>query len=544
MKLAKSFVLFSSLLFTHILVSQNSLDYGNDANAWLICSSMQGSASFSSDESIAALDEILNTVGASRRFQLLSCENINNAVAITLQGVRYILYDPEWIALLDYSQDWAGRFILAHEVGHHINGHTIDAVVMMGDQKPVPLYKKRIQELEADKFAGFVMAKLGATLTQTLNAINQMSNEGDDSNSTHPSKSKRIAAATAGYIQAEGSTENSIAGRNAASPYSDIVFSNVENRILTSFFKDAVYDGTVSIATNEPFGYGTQKMNSGNIYEGEMAGGYRNGYGKFSFAGGGSYEGEWVNDEFVSGIYNSAYGNVDRGVFVNHGLHGYASRTFKSGNYMEGTFYNGTIQKVSYIKAGGDTSIIGFDDYVNSGFRAFNSITGNVIKSNFKDGKMVYSKHIIERRSKIKRRCYDVLKYIPESIQRDKNIPTVHYNPNNDDCSGLEKQLGYIEISVGGVPSYKGYGIQESYDIIRAGFGIYDYSGLYTIYSEEDLGGRWRYVGMYWDDKRNGEGILYFKDGTIEQGIWKDNVLLESKPIDILQMRADLQDFE
>ena len=46
----------------------------------------------------SALDDILNVIGASKRFVLQECSNINNAVALTMNGVRYIMYDPEFMA--------------------------------------------------------------------------------------------------------------------------------------------------------------------------------------------------------------------------------------------------------------------------------------------------------------------------------------------------------------------------------------------------------------------------------------------------------------
>ena len=70
--------------------------------------------------------------------------------------------------------------ILAHEVGHHINGHTLGA--------SMSAYENRIQELEADEFSGFVMQKIGATLEQAIDAIASLASSGDDSYSSHPNK--------------------------------------------------------------------------------------------------------------------------------------------------------------------------------------------------------------------------------------------------------------------------------------------------------------------------------------------------------------------
>jgi len=65
------------------------------------------------------------------------------------------------------------------------------------------LEEKKINELEADEFSGFVISKLGGTLFQAQNFINYLlrnqSNNYDDTYSTHPSKKKRLLAIKKGY---------------------------------------------------------------------------------------------------------------------------------------------------------------------------------------------------------------------------------------------------------------------------------------------------------------------------------------------------------
>jgi tetratricopeptide (TPR) repeat protein len=85
---------------------------------------------------------------------------------------------------------------LAHEIGHHLNGHTLSKALNLAEQ--------RKRELEADEFSGFVMCKIGATLAQSKAAISTVANNDDDSNSDHPSLDKRIAAITKGYNNAKG----------------------------------------------------------------------------------------------------------------------------------------------------------------------------------------------------------------------------------------------------------------------------------------------------------------------------------------------------
>ena len=78
---------------------------------------------------------------------------INNAAATSYKGIRYILYDKEFMQLINSrTNDWASLAILAHEVGHHINGHALDITMYAGGVvEAKSLANKRKQELEADQ---------------------------------------------------------------------------------------------------------------------------------------------------------------------------------------------------------------------------------------------------------------------------------------------------------------------------------------------------------------------------------------------------------
>ena len=187
-------------LFLFVSFTSFSQDYGNNIDAIEICAAMQ-SNNFSSDTKAEnALDQILNVIGASKRFVLQPCDNINNAVATSFKGIRYILYDRDFMDSLDNSTNWGNLFILAHEVGHHINGHSVDIILYAADiVEPKTLEQKRLQELEADEFAGFILAKLGATLSQTSKVLSNLPRISNENSSTHPSKDKRIASVRKGF---------------------------------------------------------------------------------------------------------------------------------------------------------------------------------------------------------------------------------------------------------------------------------------------------------------------------------------------------------
>jgi len=197
-----SFTIFL-LIFHLFLFSQEddsyNLDYNNSRNAAELCTQYKSNGFLSNAEADNALSKILSVVGASKRFVVAPCENINNALAIINDGMRYILYDPEFInSISETSNYWANMSILAHEVGHHINGHTLGA--------SVSAYENKIQELESDEFSGFVMQKIGSTLDQATDAIASIASSGDDTYSSHPNKERRIRAITKGFNNAKNNS--------------------------------------------------------------------------------------------------------------------------------------------------------------------------------------------------------------------------------------------------------------------------------------------------------------------------------------------------
>ena len=80
-------------------------------------------------------------------------------------------------------------FLLAHEVGHHLNGHTI----MKGGSTPE-------LELEADQFAGFVLYKLGASLQQAQEVMKYIAKT--EQSKTHPARNSRMLAIQTGWDKA------------------------------------------------------------------------------------------------------------------------------------------------------------------------------------------------------------------------------------------------------------------------------------------------------------------------------------------------------
>ena len=140
----------------------------------------------SSQEAADIIKRITNAVGLEPNFELEQT-NIPNAAAIIEGGKRYILYSLVFIQQIEAAaaSAWAALTILAHEVGHHLNGHTLTK----GGSRP-------ILELEADRVSGRAVKLLGGSLDQALAAYRPMPEQGTD---THPPRSARLEAVTRGW---------------------------------------------------------------------------------------------------------------------------------------------------------------------------------------------------------------------------------------------------------------------------------------------------------------------------------------------------------
>lgn len=139
-----------------------------------------------------AVSQIVLYCGLEPNFLIVEDYSIKNANAYIKKRARYIKYNPKFLQRITDSlhTDWAAWSVLAHELGHHLLGHT--------------LAKKTISyqhEIEADKFSGFILYQMGATLNEALLCIES---EGDPHGSvSHPPLNERVDAITNGWLQAQ-----------------------------------------------------------------------------------------------------------------------------------------------------------------------------------------------------------------------------------------------------------------------------------------------------------------------------------------------------
>lgn len=145
----------------------------------------------SSEEAEQIIQAIMNSVGLKANFEIKEAD-ISNAAAVIHKGKRLILYDPSFIRKIQLASktDWAAVSILAHEIGHHLNGHTM---MSKGEREPA-------LELEADEFSGFILRQMGAPLEDALKGMRLISHE--KGSHSHPAQKARLAAIERGYIAA------------------------------------------------------------------------------------------------------------------------------------------------------------------------------------------------------------------------------------------------------------------------------------------------------------------------------------------------------
>ncbi len=175
--------LLSSLGFAQTMESKYSKEHGDS----LIHSK------FMVDSKKEAKDAVANIVrytGLTQNFQIVENTAIPTAIAYNKQKKRYIAYNPKFMLRVKdrTKSDWGAISVLAHEIGHHLSGHTL--ITRRRDPQ---------EELEADRFSGFILYKMGATLEEAKSCASLVELNPSE---THPPKTERLIAITLGWLDA------------------------------------------------------------------------------------------------------------------------------------------------------------------------------------------------------------------------------------------------------------------------------------------------------------------------------------------------------
>lgn len=174
-----------------LLISTNSLLAGNPPG--IKPDTLEGkNFNFEPDKDAKeAVYNIVKYTGLQPNFIVVEKNDVKTASAYISSGKRYIAYNRLFIYKLRNKSktDWAAVSVLAHEIGHHLLGHTLKYKNLgPGD------------ELAADRFSGFILFQMGATVNEAKAALNTVGHEIDTLN--HPTIDIRIQALVNGWNEA------------------------------------------------------------------------------------------------------------------------------------------------------------------------------------------------------------------------------------------------------------------------------------------------------------------------------------------------------
>jgi len=125
-------------------------------------------------------------------------------VEICPGDVNYIVYNAAWVKALyeETNNMWVLYAVIAHEVGHYVRNHDRTAT---GSNINI--------ELEADEYAGEVLAKMGASLEDAQAAFK--SEKMQSHSHTHPPLDQRLSAVRQGWLRGAGTHRSANPIRNS-----------------------------------------------------------------------------------------------------------------------------------------------------------------------------------------------------------------------------------------------------------------------------------------------------------------------------------------
>ena len=169
------------------------------------------------------IEDILKVQALAKNFEVYETHEVPNAAALVQGETRLILYNPDFLRQINNQtrNSWAIKSIFAHEVGHHLNGHTIQS----GGSRPDI-------ELQADEYSGAAVRWMGGNLDDALIAMSNLAPE--QGSYTHPGRSDRLRAIESGWrnaIQRGGGTNT---GGGGSSPPQD-PYPDSRNRTMSEY---------------------------------------------------------------------------------------------------------------------------------------------------------------------------------------------------------------------------------------------------------------------------------------------------------------------
>ena len=149
-------LIFIFNIISFYMYSQSGHYGGNNQDISKICTILQSNKFSSKSSADGALEKILSVTGMSKNFALYPCSDIENCAAVTYNGDRYILYDYKFMNIIkNNTNSWSNLSILAHEIGHHVNGHSLDLLLYAAGKKDDQTLEKKAIKIEESKWENY-----------------------------------------------------------------------------------------------------------------------------------------------------------------------------------------------------------------------------------------------------------------------------------------------------------------------------------------------------------------------------------------------------
>lgn len=151
------------------------------------------------------VNEIASVIGLASDKFIVKVGNIPYAGAIynRVNRKRYIVISLNFFESLNNINEsmyqWMAKSILAHELAHHLNGDTFES-------KP----DRHDNELNADIFSGFAMAKLNCGNLNVAQLALSTISSGSEISPKYPPRGARLEAIAIGYKKADLDTNREI----------------------------------------------------------------------------------------------------------------------------------------------------------------------------------------------------------------------------------------------------------------------------------------------------------------------------------------------
>ena len=181
--------------------------------------------------------DVIRETGLAQNFIIIPGD-VDDVIAYIENNERVLSYNPNFMKQVQNDSNWVGISVLARQIGHHLGNHELK------NGKP-----SAEEELDADRYAGFVLQKMGATMQDAIHALEEGLKDKTDFT---VNKNKRIAALVEGFNKAKSLSMDTVVVNKIKIPEIDKV-NTTEKKVNAKKQPEYVYK--VYLAIDNKFYY-------------------------------------------------------------------------------------------------------------------------------------------------------------------------------------------------------------------------------------------------------------------------------------------------